>query len=379
MTVHYKFGGSTASRTLNCPTWTKLSKGVPSGPESEAARLGTALHELVENSLNDVDYEPYDAVGSVMESIRITSDHVEHKVYPAVEAFEDLTDNYNVEYLTEMTMEMNEDIGGTADYVGWGPGVVVMGDYKSGDGHLVDAHENDQLLFYTMLLQDQHPELFDADTKVVMVIVQPSERKEQLVDIWETTTERVMQFKKDFLNAYESAKKRNTSPNSGPWCSYCPAEAVCPIKTGLVARAMRISKDSTELASLNEAMSMVDEVESWVRAVRKLAHEQAELGVKIDGWKLVAKRATRVWNDEEAVASIFKKARKLKQADYQNVKMKSPAQIEKVCKQKDVDFSKFEEYISSVSSGSTLAHEEDKRPELPLSVNGLSAVIDRLK
>jgi hypothetical protein len=142
---------------------------------------------------------------------------------------------------------------------------------------------------------------------------------------------------------------------------------------------MRISKDSTELASLNEAMSMVDEVESWVRAVRKLAHEQAELGVKIDGWKLVAKRATRVWNDEEAVASIFKKARKLKQADYQNVKMKSPAQIEKVCKQKDVDFSKFEEYISSVSSGSTLAHEEDKRPELPLSVNGLSAVIDRLK
>ena len=68
---------------------------------------------------------------------------------------------------------------------------------------------------------------------------------------------------------------------------------------------------------LNKAMSIVEEVETWTKAVRKLAHEQAEQGVPIKGWKLVAKRASRVWNEPEKVEGKLKLMRSLVAKDYQ--------------------------------------------------------------
>ena len=41
---HFKHGGSTAARQLECPGWTSLAEGtVRVGVESEYAKVGTAL------------------------------------------------------------------------------------------------------------------------------------------------------------------------------------------------------------------------------------------------------------------------------------------------------------------------------------------------
>jgi len=59
-----------------------------------------------------------------------------------------------------------------------------------------------------------------------------------------------------------------------------------------------------------------------------------------------------------------RKMRKVKIEEATDMKLKSPPQLEKVLKQKDVDFKQFEDYIVSVSSGTTIAPESDKRAAL---------------
>jgi hypothetical protein len=123
-------------------------------------------------------------------------------------------------------------------------------------------------------------------------------------------------------------------------------------------------------------MAIVDEVEAWCRAVRKLAHEQAEEGVKLDGWKLVQKRATRQWTDPGLAEQQARKM-KLRVKDIMEMKLMTPAKLEKVCKKFGKDFDKLNEYVIMHSSGTTLAHADDPRPEVK-PANALRSMAKRL-
>ena len=66
---------------------------------------------------------------------------------------------------------------------------------------------------------------------------------------------------------------------------------------------------------------------------------------------------------DPAVGEKIKKARLIKLEEGFDLKLKSPAQLEKLLKTKKLDFKKlYGQYVSSVSSGTTLALESDKRP-----------------
>ena len=57
--------------------------------------------------------------------------------------------------------------------------------------------------------------------------------------------------------------------------------------------------------------------------------------------------------------------------------LKSPAQLEKLFKSKNLDFAAVDEYISAISSGNTLVEESDKR-EGVVSATALSEALKRL-
>ena len=65
----------------------------------------------------------------------------------------------------------------------------------------------------------------------------------------------------------------------------------------------------------------------------------------------------------------LKKSRAFKADDYITEKLVTAPQFEKLCKQKDVDFSKYEVNIISVSSGTTLAPVDDPREGVTISAN----------
>ncbi len=371
MTKHYKYGGSTATRTLNCPGWRSLADKMPRGPVSDAAKEGTSMHWLFEQGIINPDFDPGGHLNEVVEGVLITDEMVE-KVISALEHSDDFQYEHSLALDAEQTLEFNELIGGTADLTGYNVdrNVFATGDLKTGDGIMVYAEDNDQLLFYAWLAYLEHKDTFpfDDNTRILTYIIQPSERRDEVLDVWETNVETLELFAKRFLDAVRVAESDDPLFSAGRWCKFCPSEGVCPIKTGMVSSALRLKANSKELETLNQAMSMVDMVEQWVKAVRKLAHEQAEQGVKIEGYKLVPKRASRVWNDPEGIAKKFKHARGIYVEDYYDMKLLSPAKMEKVCKAKGLDFTRYVEYISLHSSGNTLVKDSDKRSAvLPLT------------
>jgi hypothetical protein len=356
-----------------------LSDNVPPQEASEAAALGTALHTLVEKCLNDVDYMPEPGV---VDGVEITVDHIAEKVMPAVEAFEDLFVEYKCDQhvACEEWVQLSDDVGGTADVLALSDDgkTLIVGDYKSGDGVLVSAKENKQGMFYALCAIESWEE-YDLDNveRIIIAIVQPSDRKEKICETWEITYGDLALFKQQVEAAIEVAEAEAPEPKAGSWCQFCPAHATCPAKTGLVAKLQRLPVKSLEVERLGEALAVADEVEGWLKAVRKMAHEQAELGVPIDGYKLVHKRASRQWADPALIEDVLRKARKIKNDDAFVTKLVSPAQLEKVCKQKGVDFKKYSDYAVSISSGTTLVPESDKRPAA-LPSAGLQALAAKI-
>lgn len=371
MSKHAKYGGSTALRTIKCPAWHRLSQGMPEHPESPAAKLGTSLHAVIETCLLDLEHEPFDEVGKTVEGTLITETHIVEKIDPALDEFENLMDTYDIDaYWVEEWVEISEDVAGTVDFMGISRDgkTGVFADYKSGDGHMVYAEDNAQGLFYAMCaLHRIFKRVFKDIEKLVIAIVQPSFRRSEYLDIWETTPAELELFAERHNDAVYASEHLETEPVCGEWCSFCPAEATCPAKLKEVAKVDILPCRSDLPAEISAAMAVVDKVETWAKAVRSTAHDLLNKGVPLDGWKLVDKRATRVWNDPAAAEAFARKSRKLKVVDIIETKFKSPAQLEKAVLAAGLDWGDYAEFVSAISSGTTLASVHDSRPEVRIS------------
>jgi hypothetical protein len=380
MTKHFKYGGSTAARTLACPAWIRLSASIPKNHGSnEAADTGTLLHNCMEEWLKgDMPLTDLLAGGREYKGIKLTSDLLHDKLVPAVSALTEVLQGAFKGVLTEPLVKISDDTGGSIDVLAKsadGKTVHII-DYKF--GHVpVSAEDNAQLLFYALAADiDPATKSFfgDCDT-VAMTIIQPNENGPDF-ETWTQPYEALTDFEDKLFDAIDLSKQEDCAPTAGPHCTYCPAMATCPIKTGEAAVALRIT-DLDKLGQLSAAMAMVESVEKWAKAVKKQAHEQMEQGVKVDGFKLVAKRAMRVWNEPEVIEGKVRRMRRILIEEAFDMKFKTPPQLEKLCKEKGIDFKEFTPYICSVSSGTTVAKESDKRSEV-IALDGLEAMTKML-
>ena len=360
MTIHYKYGGSTASRTLACPSWVDAAAKAPEQRASAFAEEGTMLHELAEQILlgddPSLDHLDQEQVG---------------RLNAAIDGWDDICREYKIsDFDPEETIEITPDVGGTCDIVGWSlPDDVVIADFKFGQGIVVKAVGNSQLLFYAMLVEHKRGRPFNSLTCSIIQPI-PSRDGHDTVSNWEVPLEMYELFKKNFWAAIQKKGLR-----AGGHCQWCPAAPYCIEKTGQATAALIASKDAT--AALADNLAKALELETWIAEVKKEAHSQIELGNKITGYKLVDKRATRRWSDEAAAEVMMRGIKKLKVSDMQTSKLISPAQAEKIFKKKGIDFDKLDAYIKSVSSGTTLAREDDSRPET-ISAAAMQAALDRI-
>ena len=92
----------------------------------------------------------------------------------------------------------------------------------------------------------------------------------------------------------------------------------------------------------------------------------------VPGWKLVNKRAVRVWKSEpEAILAM--KRLNISPDKFMITSLISPAKAEELIKKKTVD-----ELTNKVSSGTTIAPADDKRPAV-LPVAAVAAQLKRMK
>jgi hypothetical protein len=394
-TKHRKYGGSSAQRTNKCAVWRAIAATMPEvigdGANPFADR-GTLLHNATEKFLDGSVLDLADCIGMKYNDQTLDEEMYMEALEPMIDTYEAFAEDNKIDgELFEVEVVTCEDVGGTADLIATNADTVFSIDWKYGH-NLVDPYENDQGLFYVMSAMESQAtaHLFEGRDKIVIGIGQPAgvTQGEDILRTWETTKERIAQFYDQHMDAIDLSDKliacttveeaiAMSPPCAGSWCQYCKAAPVCPAKTGLARKARTLDASSSEAKVLGEALGMVTELEQWCKQVRASAHEQAEQGLKIEGFKLVAKRASRKWTDHDAVMEMVRKARLLKIEEATDSKLKSVAQLEKVCKAKKIDFKKYSVYSESVSSGTSLVLESDKRPEVP-AINALAEALAQL-
>ena len=367
-------GGSTAKRVINCPGSVALVAKMPPKPSSVYADTGTLLHNVIADVL-DGKATPQDFLGAVHANVMLDQDLIDRKLMPALAALNEIDPDKQMEYETEVVVGFGDllpDVFGSADIVGRIGDTAYIVDWKFGDGVAVDVEENPQLMFYAAAAMRTPVAqwAFEGATKVELVIVQPP-----YVKRWETTPRRIQLFEKELMQAVKVAQRPDAPLAQGDWCRWCAAKAVCPIMTGSAERAMVSALMGLNVEDVSDYLAMADQLESWIKEVRALAMQTLEAGLPVPGYKLVPKRAMRQWMDEgkalDAMCDLGLDVKELTET-----KLLSPAQAEKVLKKHKLALPA--DHVVAVSSGNTLAPEDDPRPAVLQIGAQLSAALGKL-
>ncbi len=394
--IHSKFGASSAKRLLACPASYGLTEKVnPPNTSSKFADEGTVAHALAEDRLagdNKI------AVGDTLAptpGVPITIDQDMADYVSTYTDYVELLKTLGYQVFLEQQVSpawlWNEHISttppiplfGTADCIAWNEetGSLVIADLKFGRGVPVDVEWNPQLLYYALgamrFLADKLGKHFVVDMiagsppvlkSVRTTIVQPRAPhpdgpvREWIYDPygvvqWGTNT--LMPGVRDAVEVpYEKQRME-----AGDHCQFCPVRAHCPELMKLAASMAAATFDPSEIIEeeLPELLVKADAAELWISAIRHFAHGKMLDGHEVPGFKLVAKRATRKWTNEDEVEEILSK-HGLGENLTHDRSLRTPTQVLKHAKGNRALTDALNERIAAVSSGTTIAPDNDPRP-----------------
>jgi hypothetical protein len=367
-------GGSTAKRVINCPGSVALVAKMPPKPSSKYADEGTLLHNVIAEIVMS-GQPPEHYLGTAYEGQTLTQELIDNKLKPALTALDEIDPEQEMEIEAETSVNFGDllpGVFGSTDLIGRiGTRAVVL-DWKFGDGVAVEVEENMQLMFYAAaaMRTDAAKWAFEGVTEIEMVIVQPPAVKR-----WVTTPARIAEFELQLVQAVKMSEKKTAPLRSGDHCRWCAAKPICPVLTGSVDRALHASVKALDAVEIAAYVQQADLLEAWIADVRALAQQMMEQGARLPGYKLVPKRGTRKWiNEERALEELA--ALGFTSDELTETSLRSPAQMEKVLKKRKLDLPR--DLVVSVSTGNTIAPENDPRPEALLIGAQLTKALGRL-
>ncbi len=371
MAWHAPLSASNAERWMNCTGSIALIDSLPErergGGQSEFAALGTAAHHLGAHCLEYEVKTSYDLMGDTI--IIVDGDarwadedpiepllpdfvfKVDGDMCEAVDVYLDTVARLRVEFpdeeeLIEVKMDMSwldERFGGTADYkrVASLLGLLVVVDYKHGQGVVVEVKDNHQLRKYGVGALHDHPEC----DRVRIMIVQPrAPHSDGSVRSVEYSREELDTFAAEMLVAAALTESEDATLKVGKWCKFCPAKTVCPEMRAEIYRQAAIDFD--DMPDDDQVLPVPNDLgrilmwapifESWFAECDALAQRALESGLEVEGFKLVrGQRGNRIWTGDEAktIAKIIRLAKSLgldigRKDLYSTPKVKSPNQVE---------------------------------------------------
>ena len=377
--AHSAVGGSTAKRVMNCTASVNLCAQYPN-TSSEFAARGTALHEAIDLIFQGKTEKDSDVIGLKFGDFIIDEDMFESAIVPALEMWDAIDKELGgIDYFNEKRVVFPgiDNAFGTVDMVGRAKDRAVVWDWKFGAGVAVDAEENEQLQYYAYAAAHTPgtAELFDRHKPIELFICQPLVNDGAPFTRWVTTWMQLEAFALELRKAVEISQTPEASFKMGSWCKFCNAKTGCPLYTNMADEALTIDMDKVR-DNIERLLPNADLLIELGNAVKAMAHAEMENGAQFEGWKLVNKRAVRKWTDEDKALKFL--TRMKVPADERHVKkFISPAQAEKVLK--PLGITKLpEDLVESVSSGTTLAPESDKRPAVALASGALKLLAERL-
>ena len=367
-------GGSTAKRVINCPGSVALVKLAPKSPSSIYADKGTLLHTVISDVLAE-DKAPEDMIGMQYEDQTLDQDMIDEKINPALDLLDQLDPHQEMKLAVETRVGFGSYLPGafgSCDLLGRIGDTAYVIDWKFGDGVVVTAEDNAQLMYYAAAAM-RTPEVawvFEGVINIECVIIQPP-----AIRRWRTTPARIKQFERELKRAVKVASLPDAKLYAGDHCRFCPAKPTCPLITGAVDRALKIQLDQQDNTMLSTYATQAVILQGWINDLNALVEKKLKAGDKIVGWKLVSKQSRRKWSDEGEVVHWLD-GKGLEAREIYSTEIRSPAQMEKVLKKRKLALP--DELVVSVSSGDTLAPDSDPRPAVLQIGHQLTAALSKL-
>lgn len=302
---HAILSASSSHRWLNCNPSARLEQDF-SDHETEAAAEGTAAHALCEHKLRKAlkmrskkPISQYDCD----EMDAYTDGYLEF----VMEALEESKQScFDPLVLIEQKLDFScyvPDGFGTGDCLIVADKLLHIIDFKYGQGVLVEAEKNPQMMLYAIGALRIFDCLYDIDT-VSMTIYQP--RREN-VSTWTISVSDLMDWAENTLKPKaELAYKGEGEYQPGPWCQFCKAAVKCRARAESKLQLAKYEFAQPPLLTdeeIGDILGKLDDLTKWANEIVAYAQDAAvNHGKEWSGYKLVESRTNRKYTDEEAVA-----------------------------------------------------------------------------
>ena len=303
--THAILSASSSHRWLNCNPSARLEQEF-ADRETDAAAEGTAAHALCEHKLRRAlkmrskkPITPYDCD----EMDAYTDAYVEFVMEALAEAKQECKDPL---VLIEQKLDFScyvPDGYGTGDCLIVADKLLHIIDFKYGQGVLVDAEQNPQMMLYALGALRLFDSLYDI-TEVSMSIFQP--RREN-VSTWTISVDDLLDWAETTLKPKaELAFKGEGEYTPGSWCQFCKAAVKCRAGAEAKLQLARYEFAMPPLLSdeeIEDILLKLDDLTKWANEITAYAQDAAVNHGKVwRGFKLVESRTNRRYTDEEAVA-----------------------------------------------------------------------------
>ena len=304
-TDHAILSPSASNIWLRCTRAPRMCETIPD-QQTDYARQGTQAHTLCQYKLEK-------ALGYEVKDPRAELDLLD-------EEMESCSDDY-VQFVMQLLTDMRQTcsdpvilIEQRLDFSEWVPegfgygdcilvadGAMHVIDFKYGEGVLVDARNNSQMMCYALGAINLLDNLYDISS-VSMTIFQP--RREN-VSTWTQDKFELFGWADTVLKpAADLAYKGEGTFCAGEHCRFCRARATCRARAEYnleLARYDFAMPDTLEDDEISAILSKIDSLTSWAADIRDYALTQALSGKHFEGFKVVNGRSVRKYTSETDV------------------------------------------------------------------------------
>ena len=359
---HAVLSASSSERWLNCPPSARLCEAYEDKGSDYAAE-GTDAHALCEFRLKQALGIPAD---DPIENLSWYTEEMEDCAAGYAAYVSELLETAKqtcadpvvmIEQRVDFSRWVKEGFG-TADCIVIADGVLNICDYKNGQGCLVLAERNPQMMLYALGALEIFDGIYDIDT-VRMTIYQP---RKSNISVYEMDKADLYEWaNSELTQKAQLAYEGQGSFSCGEWCRFCKAKAECRERAEANLALARYEFQTPALLAdeeIADILGKVDVLTAWASDVKEYALQQAISGTAFPGWKLVEGRSNRKYTSEAAVAAA------VEGAGFNPYEKKL---LGITAMQKLLGKSRFEEllapYIEKPQGRPTLVRSSDKRPE----------------
>lgn len=420
---HARWSASSTTANVNCSgRLTLVEEANLPDLEGEAAAWGTACHEISERVLRSPKIKASSFIDEVIKTKRhnIT---VDEEMVETSEVYTDYVFGRLIEYADycigegvepdgKLLIEQNFsfaslnppfEAGGTGDAIMYFPlwKLLEVADLKGGRGVVVEVEGNMQARSYGLGAVLSMPGL-DVET-VMSTIVQPRafhasgrirSEKYHISELIEWTADLLVSMGK----SKQAMDDRQTMTpmawaekylKAGDHCKFCPVAGICPALEQKALDAAMVyfddldqpqiknKPDTMTPEQLSARLDLLDMIEDWIKAVRSYSHYQAESGVEIPHYILVAKQGREKFKEgaEDAVVTAAEIAG-LEEKQFRNPgKLRTPKQIRKELGKDNAHL--LADFTETPSNGTNLVREDktSRKAEEP-KVNAFFDILD---